>query len=416
MAAKIKLSRRLPKDLTPTPFFEELERTKAQVIESCAAQGGECETPFVDLTVSSPVKAGLPVDLQSAVDVARESFGNWSPDASGWLSARKAVADYYSARGGDFTTDEILLTASTSEAYSILFKTFCDPGDGILTPLPGYPLLDTLAALEHLERSPYFLQFSYEKVQGKGGFRFILDDDSLLSAPENARILLLVSPNHPKGHCISKKEWMQVVAFCEERNLVLVVDEVFGDYALEKESRELKRSYKYVFEDLKRFGRRPKCPIFWLNGLSKAVGSPQLKLGWMAMSIPEEQYEKIHEALEYVEDAFLSVSSMPQALAAPLLQNADSYQQAVLKRTRANWECLQKNFPGKVCPRVLGGWYAVLHLGEDDEELTLRLLREKHVLVQPGFFFDFEEDGWVVISLLQEPDLFAEAVGRLASL
>lgn len=428
----MKLSSRLPKDLSPSPFFAELKRAKAE------------SAPFIDMTVSSPVKAGLPVELDAAVDEGRESFGCWNPDAAGWKSAREAVVEYYRERGGNFTAGQIILTASTSEAYSVLFKTFCDPGDVILTPMPGYPLLDTLAQLEHLECAPYFLQLRRENARKLAtderregaAFRFVLDSDSLLAAPEKAKILLLVSPHNPTGHCISREEWNAAVRFCEENDMILVVDEVFGDYAL---TDKVKRTWQYVIatpeggkqsieeksnnlwdaggNDLINLPENgPKCPIFWLNGLSKAVGSPQLKLGWMAFYAPRERFEEIRAALEFVEDAYLSVSASAQALGTALLPKASAYESRVKERLLANWQTLREAFPSKYCPEVLGGWYAVVRLGEDDEELTLRLLREKHVLVQPGFFFDFDEDGWVVISLLQEPAIFKEAVQRMKAL
>ncbi|WP_405334600.1 pyridoxal phosphate-dependent aminotransferase [Fibrobacter sp.] len=448
------LSSRLPKDLSPSPFFAELERVKA-CAKKDAAEGG---LSFIDMTVSSPVKAGLPVEMDTAIETARKEFGCWNPDAAGWKSAREAVVEYYRERGGNFTAGQILLTASTSEAYSVLFKTFCDPGDVILTPMPGYPLLDTLAQLEHLECAPYFLQLRRENARKLAtderregaAFRFVLDSDSLLAAPEKAKILLLVSPHNPTGHCISREEWNAAVRFCEENDMVLVVDEVFGDYAF---SDKVKRTWEYVFglcppepslsqsspsKSFSTEGREsihcrfndfwdaggndlinlpedgPKCPIFWLNGLSKAVGSPQLKLGWMAFYAPREHFEEIRAALEFVEDAYLSVSAPAQALGMSLLPKAAAYEAQVKDRLLANWQTLREAFPAKYCPEVLGGWYAVVRLGEDDEELTLRLLQEKHVLVQPGFFFDFDEDGWVVISLLQEPAIFKEAVRRMA--
>lgn len=435
------LSSRLPKDLTPSPFFAELERSKAEVLAECANSDA---LPFIDMTVSSPVKAGLPVDLDDAVDEGRKAFGNWNPDAAGWKSAREAVVDYYRQRGGSFTAGQIILTASTSEAYSVLFKTFCDPGDVILTPMPGYPLLDTLAQLEHLECAPYFLKLVRQPVKAKknvilsgaknpvkSSFRFVLDSDSLLAAPEHAKILLLVSPHNPTGHCVSREEWNEAVRFCEENNMILVVDEVFGDYAF---TDKVSRTWQYVFapchpernevesKDLWDAGGGdfinlpedgPKCPIFWLNGLSKAVGSPQLKLGWMAFYAPRENFEEIRAALEFVEDAYLSVSAPAQALGASLLKHSEAYESKVLDRLQQNWQTLREAFPSKYCPEVLGGWYAVVRLGEDDEELTLRLLRGKHVLVQPGFFFDFDEDGWVVMSLLQDPAIFKEAIERI---
>ena len=424
----------LCKDLSPSPFFAELERAKADVCAECA---GSNALPFIDMTVSSPVRAGLPIDLNAAVDEGRESFGCWNPDAAGWKSAREAVVEYYRERGGNFDAGQIILTASTSEAYSVLFKAFCDPGDIILTPMPGYPLLDTLAQLEHLECAPYFLKLKREKpsvmaaseppsgrLNGTHDFRFVLDSDSLLAAPEKAKILLLVSPHNPTGHCVSREEWSEAVRFCEENNLILVVDEVFADYAF---SDKVCRTWQYVFgssspENLWDAGNGdyinlpedgPKCPIFWLNGLSKAAGSPQLKLGWMAFYAPREKFEAIRAALEFVEDAYLSVSAPAQALARPMLEASAAYESRICERLLQNWNTLRETFPGKYCPEVLGGWYAVLRLGDDDEEITLRLLREKHVLVQPGFFFDFDEDGWVVISLLQEPVQFKQAIERI---
>ncbi len=429
------LSSRLPKDLSPSPFFTELENIKAAVRN---------EPDFIDMTVSSPLRVGLPFDLAPAIDEAKSEFGTWVADAAGRRDAREAVVEYYRERGGAFTAGQIILTASTSEAYSVLFKTFCDPGDVILTPMPGYPLLDTLAQLEHLECAPYFLKLKRETVKAKrnvilseaknpvtSSFRFVLDSDSLLAAPERAKILLLVSPHNPTGHCVSREEWNEAVRFCEENNMILVVDEVFADYAF---SDKVQRSWKYLFDschperneveskDLWDAGGGdiinlpedgPKCPIFWLNGLSKAVGSPQLKLGWMAFYAPREKFEEIRAALEFVEDAYLSVSSPAQSLARPTLAASAAYESRIRERLLQNWNTLREAFPSKYCPEVLGGWYAVVRLGDDDEEITLRLLREKHVLVQPGFFFDFDEDGWVVISLLQEPALFKEAIERI---
>ena len=450
------LSSRLPKDLTPSPFFAELERAKADVLAECADAGGVgtgC-LPFIDMTVSSPLRVGLPFDLAPAVDEAKSEFGTWVADAAGRRDAREAVAEYYRERGGAFTAGQIILTASTSEAYSVLFKTFCDPGDVILTPMPGYPLLDTLAQLEHLECAPYFLKLrretkderrkknvilseaiyetsdsrrlvelgSKEQNPVTSSFRFVLDSDSLLAAPERAKILLLVSPHNPTGHCVSREEWNEAVRFCEENNMILVVDEVFADYAF---SDKVQRSWKFVFGDAPDLfdagggdlinipENGPKCPIFWLNGLSKAAGSPQLKLGWMAFYAPREKFEEIRAALEFVEDAYLSVSAPAQSLARPMLAASAAYELRIRERLLQNWNVLREAFPSKYCPEVLGGWYAVVRLGEDDEELTLRLLREKHVLVQPGFFFDFDEDGWVVISLLQEPSQFQEAIRRI---
>lgn len=375
------ISRRLPGDLSPSEFFEATERLKLR---------GE----FLDLTVSSPLKAGLAPDLEAAAKASFPHWQTWEPGPRGGFPARKAVAAYYSERGGDFTESDLLLTASTSEAYAFLFKAFTDPGDVILTPAPGYPLLDALAALEHLKCYPYFL------VERDGQFR--LDLDSLLSAPEEAKILLLVSPHNPTGHCASLEEWNGVSAFCRERHLVLVVDEVFGDYGAEEAPA---RTWSYP--------KPADVPVFWLNGLSKAVGSPELKLGWMACSLPESSKAEIFDALEYVADAYLGVSSTAEALAVPLLKTSLEFEAKVGARIRENLTVLRSNFGFETCPKVAGGWYAALRFDASDEALSLRLLETERVLVQPGFFFDFDEDGWLVVSLLTEPQVFAEGLRKL---
>lgn len=359
------------KDLTPTPFFAELERAKSDVLKDAAAGG----LPFIDMTVSSPLRVGFPFDLEPAVDTVKREFNLWDTNPAGALKAREAVAKYYQERGGNFSAEQIILTASTSEAYSILFKAFCNPGDAILTPVPGYPLLDTLAELENLECYPYFLKLSRSGAgkERHGEFHFALDTESLLSAPANARILLLVCPHNPTGHSISLSEWKETVRFCEERNLVLVVDEVFGDYSFDA---NVRRSWQFLEQ-----GReKPRCPIVWLNGLSKVCGSPQVKQGWMAVYAPEDMRESIHETLEYVADAYLSVSSMAQALAAPLLAESANYEKRIQERLQQNLAALREKFPSKYCPEVSGGWYAVVRLGDNDEELTLRLLRESTCL------------------------------------
>ncbi|MFA6835732.1 MAG: pyridoxal phosphate-dependent aminotransferase [Fibrobacteraceae bacterium] len=378
----IHLSQRLPADLSDSPFFSELAKAKREVKD------------YIDLTVSSPLKTGLSFDLASAVEASKGKWDCWNPDSSGAIFAREAVARYYAERGGFFDAGHILLTASTSEAYSIIFKTLCEAGDSILTPLPGYPLLDALAGLEYLDTAPYFLK--------RCGDKWVLDEDSLYSFPERSRILLIVSPHNPTGHSISHKEWDLAVEFASENDLAIVVDEVFGDFIYDK---SVERPWMWDSKDV---------PVFFLNGLSKTVGSPELKLGWMAYREGELKGE-LKRALEYVADAYLSVSSPAFALAPQMLAISKDYEQSIIDRAKRNLQVLRSAFPSKgIFPDVQGGWYAAIHFeGADDERLTLKLLRDAKVLVQPGFFFDFDEDGWIVLSLLLETDSFEKAVNGI---
>ncbi len=379
---KLGFSSRLPEDLSDSPFFLQLSALKRKV------------GTWTDLTVSTPLSAGIPFDLDSVLSAASGNFSVWNPDSSGWLQTREAVARYFAERGGSFDVEHIQLTASTSEAYSILFKTLCNPGDAILTPVPGYPLLDSLAALEFLKTFPYFL------ICADGKWR--LDSGSLCAFPPQTKILLIVSPNNPTGHVFSKEEWNAAVEMASRENWAIVVDEVFGDFIYDG----TERPWNWDSKDV---------PVFFLGGLSKSVGSPQLKLGWMAYR-PGRLGARLKETVEYVADAYLSVSSPAFALATPMLSHSLEYEAKIQKRICDNLSVLRSVFGQvEVVPNVQGGWYAALHFdGEEDDVLTLRLFRKHGILVQPGFLFDFPEDGWIVVSLLTETFAFEQALRKIA--
>lgn len=381
------LSRRLPADMSPSPFYTRQQSLKA---------GGD----VLDLTLSSPLHAGLRLDVSSIFQEgnAESAWLGYSPSAQGALATRQAVADYHARLQGEkVSADSIWVTASTSESYAALFKVFCDPGDSILVPVPGYPLLDALANLEHLQCHPYFLR------EGSQGWE--IDLDSLLSLPERTRMLLVVAPHNPTGHSPSEREWRSLVAFCAEHRLVLVVDEVFGAYHLDDGPQP---------HWMRQSG--PSVPTFWLDGLSKSVGQPQLKVGWMRCSLPETQRASITHGLEYVLDASLSVSSLSQSVCGPLLVRSTDFQFRVRERLRANRQAvLDVLGPLGHVPPVQGGWYQCVRLaGIDDEAFCLGLLEKYRVLVQPGFFFDFTQDDWLVLSLVCDESVFRTAVGLIA--
>ncbi|MDR1760225.1 MAG: pyridoxal phosphate-dependent aminotransferase [Fibrobacter sp.] len=367
-------SSRLPEHLTPTPFFNALESERTRA-------------PYTDLTASSPAETGI----------LRSFSFTWNSEEAKVKSSETAaaVAAYYAARGIPAEPAQIRFTSGTSEAYSVLFKTLCNPGDVILTPVPGYPLLETLSELEFLNTYPYFLK------QSGGAWK--IDLKSLESAPPEAKILLLVSPHNPTGHCVSAAEWGAILSFCEERKMVLVVDEVFGDYT----EAGVPRSLLYP---------RSNVPVFWLNGLSKTAGLPTVKLSWLYFHVPEPEKEALQNALDYVLDAYLSVSSMAQKMARPLLADSFEFQTKVKERLSQNRDILRRYFPPEKLSLGDGGWYASLYFeNQDDEVLAFQLLQKHRILVHPGFFFDFQEDGWIVVSLLTEPDLFEKSIQVICS-
>ncbi len=320
----------------------------------------------------------------------------YEPSPAGILDARAAVSQYYSGR---VPVDRILLTASTSEAYGFLFKLLADPGDEILAPCPSYPLFDFLAALDSVRIVQYPLVYH-------GGWA--IDFDALVARiTPRTRAVVIVNPNNPTGSFLKRAELAQLVAVCRQRGLAILSDEVFSDYGFEDDPARV-RSLIDVEDVL----------TFSLSGLSKVSGLPQLKLGWVVVSGPESLRLQAFERLELIADTYLSVGAPVQWAAGTLLGLREEVQGEILVRVRRNLEFLRGKIGADSPWRVLnveGGWYAVVEAPRihTEENWVLTLLDQSSVLVQPGFFFDFEREAFLVLSLLTRPEVFEEGVRRI---
>lgn len=346
---------------------------------------------ILDLTESNPTAAGFayPSD-QILAALADPRALLYQPAAAGLPSARAAVSEYYSGR---VSPDRILLTASTSEAYAFVFKLLADPGDEVLVPRPSYPLFDFLAALDSVRVVQYPLVYHNS---------WTVDFEALAqSITSRTRAIVLVNPNNPTGSFLKQAELAELIALCRDRSLAIISDEVFSDYALEP-GPQLVRSLRGVDEVL----------TFCLSGLSKVAALPQLKLGWIVTS------GLAFERLELIADTYLSVSAPVQWAAPTLLALRAQLQNQILARVRANRTFLANQI-GPTSPwRLLateGGWYAILEAPriQTEEEWVLSLLANDGVLVQPGFFFDFEREAFLVLSLLTPEDVFRDGVRRI---
>ncbi|HET6440370.1 MAG TPA: pyridoxal phosphate-dependent aminotransferase [Anaeromyxobacter sp.] len=351
---------------------------------------------LLDLTESNPTRAGLswpPERLKSAL--AQSAVAGYDPEPRGSPGARRAVARYLSeSRGTQVDPGRILLTASTSEAYGLLLKLLCDPGDDVLVPAPAYPLLDVLAGLEAVALRRYPLRYD-------GSWH--LDAAALARAVgPRSRAVLAVSPANPVGAVLARAELEALEALCAERGLALIVDEVFADTAPADSVSALAARH---------------CLAFHLSGLSKVCGLPQLKVGWLAAAGPEALVGPALARLEVAADAYLSVSGPSQLALESLLPERELFLAPLRRRLSVNRSALAAAAVGaSFTPlRGQGGWSAVLRVGEtlDEEAVCLDLLDEG-VVVQPGFFFDFERSGYLVVSLLTPPADFTQGIGRLA--
>ncbi|HLO68100.1 MAG TPA: pyridoxal phosphate-dependent aminotransferase [Holophaga sp.] len=376
-------SRRLPPTLEPNALTLEVERFRRE------------GRAFLDLTVTNPTRCGLAFpgeELLAALASPRALA--YHPDARGSRGAREAVAAWH-GRGLD--PDDLVLTASTSEAYGWLFKLLCDPGDDVLVPAPSYPLFHWLAALEGVEARP---------VPALAFGRWHLDLQGLEAAlTPRTRAVVVVNPNNPTGQFLTLGEWEGLLAFCEAKGLALLVDEVFADYALEPPPDRLETALAET---------APPCPLFVLSGLSKIAALPQVKLGWIAAR--GRLARELLEPLSFIADQYLSVSAPAQAACGEILRLAPAVQAGLRERLRRNLAALDGALAGRPAftrPPVEGGWSALVRIPalEPGEACALRLLREADLLVHPGHFFDIPGDGHLVVSLL--PQVFPDGIERM---
>jgi alanine-synthesizing transaminase len=370
-------SKRFHWDFRPNRLSELLARKRSQGAH------------VLDLTESNPTHAVLnyPFDVITAFQDSR--ILAYEPSPKGLLTAREAVSQYYSARGHSVSPDRILLTASTSEAYSYLFKLLTDPGGRVLVPRPSYPLFEYLASMESVSVEHYPLHYH-------SGWSIDLD-----AVPPGGRALVLVNPNNPTGSFLKRTELERLVTL----GAPLISDEVFADYAFAPDSSRV-TTLVDVEERL----------AFSLSGLSKVAGLPQMKLGWIVVSGPEPERREALEKLEWIADTYLSVGAPAQCAAERLLQAGEQVQRQIRTRTAENLKLARELLAGSAgnILDVEGGWYATLQVPRirSEEEWTLELLERENTLVQPGFFYDFETEAFLVVSLITEPGPFREGMAR----
>ncbi|HVN75627.1 MAG TPA: pyridoxal phosphate-dependent aminotransferase [Thermoanaerobaculaceae bacterium] len=375
-------SHRVPPTLTPNRIAAELATSP----------------PRFDLTVSNPTVCGIAYPPGLLEPLADRAGIVYRPDPRGLPAAREAVAGEYGRYDVAIDPARVVLTASTSEAYTFLFKLLADPGEAVLVPSPSYPLFEHLARVEGVDAIPFHLNAEL-------GWR--LDLDELAAAPPSVRAVVVVHPNNPTGSPVHPDDAAALHELAAARGWTVIADEVFLDYPLAGDAPAFSTS-----------AGRGRALTFTLGGLSKSVGLPQLKLAWIVASGPDALVNAALERLEFIADAFLSVATPVQLALPELFRRGREVRSAILERCRSNLATLLQAAPRVPAVAVLepsGGWSAPLRVPAliGEEELVLELLRSDGVAVHPGYFFDFPSEGTLVLSLLPEPATFSQGVGRL---
>jgi alanine-synthesizing transaminase len=379
-------SSRLPSNLEPNPL--------ARAIAERRRRGGT----IVDLTESNPTRVGLAYPPDLLATLADPEALSYDPQPLGLWPARAAVAGDFRRRGIAISADRVAITASTSEAYALLFKLWCDPGDVVLVPRPSYPLFEHLTRLESIVATPYDLEYH-------GSWRIDLVSIERAIGPR-VRAILVVSPNNPTGSFLHRDDLSALTAVCGEHGCALIGDEVFADYPLDPAP-----AASSVLG-------QTEVLTASLGGLSKSAGLPQVKLGWIGFGGPSRSVDEALSSYEIVADTYLSVSTPVQIAAPVLIERGAAIREQIQARVRGNLQVLRqraREFPSVDVLHVEGGWSAVIQVPSiaSEESLVIDILTRDGVLVHPGYFFDFSREAFVIVSLLVEPEAFTSAVERM---
>jgi alanine-synthesizing transaminase len=352
----------------------------------------------LDLTASNPTTVGIEYPQEEILNaLSQPNSLTYEPAAQGMAGAREAVASYYADLGILISREDVVLTVSTSEAYSYIFRLLCDPGDEVLVPAPSYPLFEFLAEIQDVRLVPYELVYDH-------GWQ--IEFESLRKGISNrTRAIMVVHPNNPTGHYAKQWEMDCLNAICRHHELAIVADEVFLDYSLDGAVRPS-------------FAANRGALTFTLSGISKISGLPQMKCAWMVVSGPDALAREADARLEVIADTYLSPNAPVQWALPTLLDMRHKIQRQLSTRVLQNLRTLDQLLEAQTsCKRlaVEGGWYAVLRVPvtRTDEELAIELLTTKHVMVHPGHFFNFPGDGYLVVSLITKPEEFREGMTRV---
>jgi alanine-synthesizing transaminase len=354
--------------------------------------------PLIDLTLSNPTECGFRYDEEAILSALRNpSALQYEPNPRGLAVARSAVARYYAERAAIVSNDDIFLTTSTSEAYSYVFRTLCNPDDELLIPAPSYPLFEFLADIQDVRLARYALLYDH-------GWQ--IDFHALEQAiTPRTRGLIVVHPNNPTGHFAKPEEMRKLNEICAARGIAIIADEVFLDFALNE-------------KQIATFAANSGALTFTMSGLSKICGLPQMKAAWLMVSGPEGWKTEALARLEVIADTYLSMSAPIQLAIPGLLEQRHAFLKQVIARVNENLTELDKQLAGqKSCSRleVEGGWNAVIRVPatRSDEELALELLVTRGVYVHPGHFYDFRSEGYLVVSLISPQGNFSQGLRHL---
>lgn len=385
---------------------------------------------IIDLAATNFHAAGLRFPTTPLTYAARTYLfsRNYRPDPRGAAAAREAVSAYYSRAGIDIPADRIIITASSSESYSLLFSTLAEVGDNVLLPKPSYPLFEEIARYSRVQPRFYRLDPRRRFSPDLHSVRRLIDD--------RTRFLVVISPGNPTGQLVGAEEMASLAQLCGQKQIGLIHDEVFSEqiYApVETGSKDQHRdrstgkgiSPPVAPNTLPRAAAiRSGATSYTLNGVSKMFAAPELKLGWIAIRGAPGAVEGAYRELELANDTFLSCSGLSQALLPSMFAIGAPFQ----RRMRA---CLQRN-RDMLCACVEpiagvsllpphGGIHGIMRLDPialkrdmDDENMAVDLLEREGVYLHPGYFYGIDDGCAFVLSILKHPTELEAGLTRLA--
>lgn len=354
----------------------------------------------------------------------KHGLGAYS-DSKGVRFIRDAVAEFIRMRDGiDSDPESIYLTDGASKGVQTALRILLSgPDDGIMIPIPQYPLYSATITLYGGKQVGYFLDEGRDwKLSGR-----MLEDSYQEASRAGVRVkgIAVLNPGNPTGSVLDADNIRMIIGFAREHDLAILADEVYQENIYLQGDRFT--SLAKVMADI----GEGEVSLFSFHSCSKGfLGECGQRGGYMEVrNITADVVAEITKLQSVSLCANLTGQVAVYCMVRPPRHGEPSYERYALERDTVLGELRKRavllaeglnRIPGIQCNTVAGAMYAfpriTLPAGRTDEDYCMALLEETGVCVVPGTGFgQIAGTAHFRTTILPPTEKIAEVVERIAA-
>lgn len=384
---------------------ERLQRVHPSRLLELIAKGHRLRGRGVDLVDLGPGQPDFPVPepvLEATARALRDGFTFYSP-VMGLPELREAVAHRYDRLyGGNYTAENVMITAGAKGALYHLLGALLDPGDEVIVPAPYYVSTPEIVKLWGGE--PRF-------VPCRPKDRFLPRMEAIAGAVgPRTRAIVLNSPCNPTGAVVPRELLSEIVRFAQERGLFVLLDECYDRYVYVPD----------LYATAAHIDPLGRLPVLCAGSFSKTFSMTGYRLGWALGPAPviaaagKIQAHSMNGPTTFAQVGGIEALRLEEELFAPVLKEYARRRQALVEGLSRILGVVAEAPPGSfyVFPEV-GGLLQRLRLPGSDALADL-LLDRAGVMAVPGAALG--QEGFLRVSFAVPVAKIEEATERIVRL